>query len=459
MQADDADNPEKTSRNYVAKGFPPDLSPAKPERPLKEMTMKIFVFFTLVLWAVVLAVSLSTGPAQAGDWPQWRGPNRDGHSPDTGLLKTWPKDGPKLLWKQTGMGSGYTNVSVVGDRVYLAGDLGVSCDLIALSAADGKPLWKTKIGKSGSVGPMGYSFAGPRCTPTVGGEEVIAVSQFGAVLCADAATGAEKWRKDCRKDYGGKVPLWGFSAMPLVDGDKVILIPGGSGGDLVALDKKSGEQIWRSKDLTDSVHYSSPILVEIGGVPQIVMLTDANVAGIKAADGKLLWRAARHGSIAVIPTPIYHDGEIYVSSGYGAGCNLFKITAEDGKFSAKEVYANKDMTNHHGGVVLVGKYLYGFSEVKGWVCQDFETGKTKWKKQGIGKGSVSYADGLLYLRSEGDEGTVAIIEASPDGYKELGRFDQPDRSHKQSWPHPVIADGKLYLRDQDELQCYDVKGK
>ncbi|MGA2253832.1 MAG: PQQ-binding-like beta-propeller repeat protein [Thermoguttaceae bacterium] len=410
------------------------------------------------LTAVGLTISLWIIAAIAfGDWPQWRGLNRDGRSSDTGLLKQWPEDGPKLMWLATGLGLGYTNVSVVGGNVFAMGDLGDANYLIAINQADGKILWKTKVGKSGAPGWGG--FIGPRCTPTVDNDLVFAVGQFGEVLCANAATGDEIWRKDYGKDFGAQRPEWGFAGMPLVDGDKVILVPGGKQGDLVALNKKTGKLIWRSKELNDSIHYSSPILVEIGGVPQIIQLTDASVAGIQASDGHLLWRAARKGSVAVIPTPIYHDGQVYVSSGYGAGCNLFKITADDGKFSAKQVYANKDMANHHGGVVRVGKDLYGFSDGKGWVCQDFETGEIVWHKQGIGKGSLAYADGLLYLRAEAGKGTVAIIEPSADGYKELGHFDPPDRSDKNSWPHPVITGGRLYLRDQDVLQCYDVQGK
>ncbi len=418
--------------------------------------MKMFVspryaFLMVVGFLVSLSISV---PTAFGDWPQWRGPHRDGHSSDTGLLKQWPEGGPKLVWKAAGLGIGYAGVSVVGDRLFTIGDANY---LIAINRADGAIVWKTKVGKSGAPGWGG--FAGPRCTPTVDDNRVFAVGQYGQVLCADAATGAEIWRKDYAKDFDGPLPEWGFCGMPLVDGDKVILVPGGKGGDLVALNKKTGETIWRSEELTDSIHYSSPILIEIGGVRQIVQLTVASVAGIRASDGKLLWRAARKGETAVIPTPIYHDGQVYVSSGYGVGCNLFKITADDGKFSAEESYANKVMTNHHGGVVLVGKYLYGFSEGKGWTCQDLETGKAVWQKHGIGKGSLVYADGLLYLRAEGGAGTVAIIKASPDGYKELSRFDPPDRSEKNSWPHPVVTGRRLYLRDQDVLQCYDVRGK
>jgi outer membrane protein assembly factor BamB len=229
---------------------------------------------------------------------------------------------------------------------------------------------------------------------------------------------------------------------------------------LAALNKKTGELIWQSKEFTDSIHYSSPIVAEIGGVRQYIQLTDASVAGIAAHDGRMLWRAVRQGRTAVIPTPIYYDGYVYVTSGYGAGCNLFKVATADGKWTAEPVYDNKVMANHHGGVVLVGKYLYGHSDSKGWTCQDFETGKAVWQeKNKLGKGSLVYADGMLYLRAEGDKGTVALIEATADGYREKGRFDQPDRSDKNSWPHPVVIDGRLYLRDQDVLLCYDVRGE
>jgi outer membrane protein assembly factor BamB len=327
-----------------------------------------------------------------------------------------------------------------------------------MNRADGQPLWTAKVGKAGAPGWGG--FAGPRCTPTVDGDLVFAVGQYGEVACVDAVSGKENWRKNYEKDFGGQLPEWGYCGMPLVDGDRVILVPGGQRGNLAALNKKTGELIWQSKEFTDSIHYSSPIVAEIGGVRQYIQLTDASVAGIAAADGRLLWRAARKGSTAVIPTPIYHDGNVYVTSGYGAGCNLFKITTADGKFSAVESYANRIMTNHHGGAVLVGKHLYGFSDNKGWTCQDFESGKALWKdKDKLGKGSIVYADGMFYLRAEDGKGTVALIEATPEGYREKGRFDQPDRSDKNSWPHPVVAGGRLYLRDQDVLLCYDVEAK
>jgi outer membrane protein assembly factor BamB len=238
-----------------------------------------------------------------------------------------------------------------------------------------------------------------------------------------------------------------------------VITPGGAEGAIVALDEKTGAVLWRSKGFTDSPHYSSIIIEEIGGVRQYIQLTAQSVAGVAATDGKVLWQAPRPGRVAVIPTPICSDGFVYVTSGYGVGCNLFKVSVAGAKFSAEEVYANKVMANHHGGVIKVGDYVYGYSEGKGWTCQDFKSGEAKWEeKEKFGKGAIAYADGHFYLRSE-DKGTVALIDAAPDGYHERGRFEQPDRRKDKAWPHPVISGGKLYLRDQDVLLCYDLKAK
>jgi outer membrane protein assembly factor BamB len=259
--------------------------------------------FTFVTGVVVLGLLSVNAVGATSDWPQWRGPNRDGHSPDVGLLERWPAGGPKLLWKAAGLGAGYTSVSVVGDRLFAMGENDKTNFVVALDRTDGKILWKAHVGKAGAPGWGG--FAGPRCTPTVDGDLVFAVGQYGEAVCVDAATGKERWRKSYLKDFGGKVPEWGFVGMPLVDGENVILAPGGRRGDLVALRKETGELVWQSKGLTDGIHYSSSIVVEIGGVRQYIQLTDASVAGIAAADGRLLWRAPRQGRTAVIPTPIY----------------------------------------------------------------------------------------------------------------------------------------------------------
>ena len=399
-----------------------------------------------------------TASAAPGDWPQWRGPNRDDISTETNLLKEWPADGPSLVWKGTGLGNGFSTVSVADGRIFTIGDQAAASFVVALNVSDGKVVWSAKLGKPGAPGWGG--FEGPRSTPTVSGYFVVAVGQWGEMVCPETATGKERWRKDYTKDFGGSRPEWGFAESPLADGDKIVFTPGGEQGAIVALNKNTGAVVWRSTQFNDPAHYSSLIAADINGVRQYIQLTAASVVGVSASEGKLLWRAHRKGETAVIPTPVYSDGFVYVTSSYGTGCNLFKISAADGKFAAEQVYANKVMVNHHGGVVKVGDFIYGYSDGKGWTCQDFKTGTAKWQnKEKLGKGSLVCADGQLYLRQEDKAGTVALIDASPDGYKEHGRFNPPNRTEKQSWPHPVIAGGKLYLRDQDVLLCYDIQAK
>ena len=405
--------------------------------------------------ALVLSLA-SVALAVPADWPQFRGPNRDGTSAETGLLKDVPPGGPPLVWKATGLGIGYASVSVVGNRIYTIGEDTNASSVFALDTASGKQVWAAKLGKSGAPGRP--AFEGPRATPTVAGDLVFAVGQWGELVCLEAATGKELWRKDYEKDFGGKLPHWGFAESPLVDGDKVVVTPGGAEGAVVALNQKTGAVIWRSQEFTDSPHYSSLIVAEIGKVRQYIQLTAESVVGVAAADGKLLWQAPRKGKTAVIPTPIYSDGYVYVTSSYGVGCNLFKVTAAGGKFTAEEVYANKVLGNKQGGVVKLGAFVYGHADDTGWTCQDFKTGTAKWQSKTPGKGSLIYADGRCYLRAE-DKGTMVLIEATPDGFKEHGSFDQPSRSDKKAWPYPVIAAGKLYLRDMDVLLCYDVKAK
>lgn len=402
------------------------------------------------------AAILATAPLYAGDWPQWRGPNRDGKSSDTGLLKQWPAGGPVLAWKATGLGAGYSGVAVVGDRIYTMGDRDDGSFVIALSnGKDAKVLWSAKVGQPGA--PGWGNFAGPRCTPTITDGLVFAVDQWGELVCVNADDGKEKWRKNYETDFGAKRPEWGFSESPLVDGDRVIVYPGGSQGGMVALDKQSGKTLWTSKDFTDGAQYSSVQRVEIGGEAQYLQLTMANLVAISPKDGSVLWKAARKGATAVIPTPIVDGDYVYVTSSYGTGCNLFKVSHSDGKFSAEQVYANKTMANHHGGVIKVGDMVYGYSEGKGLVCQNFKSGALVWSERNAAKkGSISFADGVFYCREE-DSGDVLLVPASETAFSEKGRIKQPSRSSLKAWPHPTIANGFLYLRDQDVLLCYAVK--
>ena len=413
-------------------------------------TARIFGLFAFVF--IISVAGLAEATEGTLDWHQWRGPNRDGVSAETGLLKQWPAQGPELAWKVSGLGGGYSGISVADGRIYTMGDGPDGCNLEALDVAGGKPIWSTKIGAPGGGG----GYPGPRCTPTVDGGMIYALGQFGDLVCVDVASGKERWHKNLKKDFAGVMMSgWGYAESPLVDGNNVICTPGGAQGTLAALNKTSGELVWRSKEFTDKAAYASLIVEEIGGVRQYIQLTDASVAGISAADGRLLWKAPRVGATAVIPTPVFFDNQVFVTSGYGIGCNLFKIAATGGQFTAEQVYANKNLVNHHGGVVLVDGYIYGTGDPL--TCLELNTGKVMWKNPCVGKGSVTCADGHLYVRSEG--GPVALVEVSSKGYVEKGRFNQPERSDKNSWPHPVIVGGKLYLRDQDKLFCYDVKAK
>jgi outer membrane protein assembly factor BamB len=408
--------------------------------------------------AVVLVLSFF---ALAADWPQFRGPDRTDVSQETGLLKQWPKDGPKLLWTFENAGIGFSGPAIVGDRLYTMGARGADEFVFALDAKTGKELWSLKVGP---LYTNGWG-DGPRATPTVDGDVLYALGANGDLVCAESATGKKRWQVHYVNDLGGRVPDWGFCESVLIDGNHVICTPGGDKGTLAALDKKTGKTVWRSADLKDGAAYSSIIAVEVGGLRQYVQMTDGGVVGVAAKDGRLLWSSelAQNGT-AIVPTPIFHDNHVYVASGYGAGGGLLKLTTAQDKTSAEKVWANKLMVNHHGGVLRVGEHVYGYSDNRGWVCQEFRTGKAAWAEKGkLGKGSLTCADGRLYLYDE-DNGVCALIAASPMGWSEHGRFKIPretklDRKSGGIWTHPVVANGRLYLRDQDLLFCFEVQAR
>jgi outer membrane protein assembly factor BamB len=393
-----------------------------------------------------------------GDWPQWRGPHRDGVSAESGLLRTWQEGGPKLLWTFDRAGCGYSAPAVVSGKIFLPGARGSGEFLVALDAATGEELGEAVIG---------HTFQndwgdGPRGTPTVDSGRVYALGGSGDLACVEPATGAVVWRRNIYRDFDGTVPFWGCTESPLADGDHVLCTPGGAHGAVIALSKFTGEPVWRCTALQDAAGFSSLMTAEVGGVRQYVQMTMESVSGVAAADGRLLWRFSRDRTPAPVPTPIVRDDRVYVTSGYGAGCVLLKLSPTAGGTTAESVYANKVMKNHHGGVVLVGDYIYGYSDNLGWTCQDFHTGKRVWnEKKKLGKGCVTAADGMLYCYEE-EEGIVCLVEASPKGWREHGRFTIPQqtanpRKQGKIWTHPVIADGKLYLRDQEMLFCYEIK--
>ncbi len=403
---------------------------------------------------VLSALALVSAHGAGGDWPQWRGPDRTDVSTEKGLLKKWPDGGPNQVWLFKDAGLGYSGYSIVGGKLFTMGIRNGGEELIAVDATKGTELWSARMGEM----LKNQWGDGPRGTPTVDGDHVYALSGRGDLICAKVADGKIVWQKTMR-EFGGKTPGWGYTESVLVDGDKVVCTPGGDNGTIIALDKKTGETIWQSKDFKDEAQYASIIAAEPHGSRQYIQLTKKHVVGVDAENGKLLWSVDFPGETAVIPTPIFHDGQIYVTAGYKVGCLSFRLGKDN---SVTELYSNKVMVNHHGGVILVNGYLYGHSDSSGWVCQDFKTGEQVWaEKEALGKGAVAYADGMLYCLAEND-GTLALVEASPKGWKEHSRFKlDPQTTQRSSrgkvWTHPVVVGGKLYLRDQELLSCYDVK--
>lgn len=387
--------------------------------------------------------------AAEGEWPQYRGPNRDNISTDKGLLDSWPADGPKLAWKQTGLGQGYSSVAIADGKLFTMGNRGNDEMLLAFNVSTGEPLWATKTGRAYHDG----TGDGPRGTPTVDQDRVYALGANGDLVCVGEEKGEIVWQKNILKEFGGNNITWGISESVLIDEDKLICSPGGKQGTIVALNKLTGQPVWTANvQGSPQAAYSSPIAVEFGGVRQYVNFVHTSVVSVSAKDGTPLWgfRQSANG-IANCSTPLYSNGSLYTSSGYGEGAASFKL-APGGKASV--AYSNKDLDNHHGGMVLLDGHVYGFGE-QALKCIDLKTGKEKWKNRSVGKGSVTYADGHLYLRSE--RGPVALAVASPDGYEEKGKFEPPTPSGKPSWSHPVVCGGKLFLRDMDTLLVYDVK--
>ncbi|MBW3541319.1 MAG: PQQ-like beta-propeller repeat protein [Planctomycetes bacterium] len=386
-------------------------------------------------------------------WSQFRGPNRENLSPETGLLDTWPSEGPPLAWIARGMGEGYATVAIDRGLVISMGNVGADESVVAVRLEDGRPAWTTRIAGASRLSAGN----GPRCTPTIDGERLYALGGNGDLACLETATGRMVWQKNILQKFGGRNISWGICESPLIDGEKLICTPGGSRGTVVALDKSDGRTIWTCQlPGNPAASYASPIIAAPGGVRQYVLFTSKVVAGVRAEDGHGMWMddASANGT-ANCSTPLFYRDHVFSASGYGTGGALVKLTSSRGNTTAARVYATKEMKNHHGGMVIIDGFLYGSNDPGVLTCIELLSGDVKWRDRSVGKGSVTFADGDIYLRSE--SGPVALVEASPRGYREKGRFNQPQRSGANAWPHPVVAEGRLFLRDQDVLLCYDVK--
>jgi outer membrane protein assembly factor BamB len=437
---------------------------------------------------VLLSATAFAGQTGSFDWPQWQGPDRNAISKERGLLQEWPKEGPPLAWKVKGLGGGYSAPSIAAGRIFGMSNRGDDEVVWALSEADGKTLWVTRLGPAVRQGrPQGRE--GPGCTPTVDGERLYVLGLGGDLACLKVQDGKIVWQRSLTQDFGGSAPTWSYRESPLVDGAKVICTPDGPDATLAALDKLTGKTIWKSKVPGGAgggargpggfgrgrggfggsgAGYASAIAFDFEGQREYVQLTGKALVGVAASDGKFLWRYDRPANRMGIncSTPLYQDGLVFAASAYGAGGGLVKLSKDaKGGVKAEEVYSTPKMQNHHGGMILLDGCLYGANggnEGGYLICLDFKTGKVLWDERASGqrrapKGSVILADGRLYYRTE--NGTMLLIEPNPKEYIERGRFQQPDQSNAPAWAHPVIANGKLYLRDQDVLLCYDVKAK
>ncbi|MCB1229400.1 MAG: PQQ-binding-like beta-propeller repeat protein [Verrucomicrobiae bacterium] len=406
----------------------------------------------------------SSKPVNNGtDWPQWRGADRSDIAPGDGIMDKWPADGPKQLWVYSDAGMGYSSFSVVGGKLFTMGTREQDLCVICVNTEDGKEVWSTKIGEDDEKGYNAGWGNGPRSTPTFSDGMIYALGPKGTLACLSAEDGKEKWSKNLESDFGGKPGGWGFAESPLIDGDKVVMAPGGKDAGIVALNKETGATIWKADDVTPgNAEYASIIPTEMNGKRQYVRLFAQELVSVDAETGDVLWKSEWPGKTAVIPTPIVDGNQVYVTSGYGVGCKLVEIGEDN---LAKDLWENKEMKNHHGGVVKIGDHVYGFSDGGGLICQDWTSGDMVWNEKGAGKlikgATIGVGDQLICLNE--DDGTVSLVDATPKGFELHGQFEISPKSENRNpkgkiWTHPVVVDGKLFLRDQEHIVAYDVKG-
>lgn len=403
-----------------------------------ERTLLLALAWTL-WWAAI-------EPARAADWPQWRGPQHDGISRETGLLPKWPASGPSELWR-VALGGGFSAVSVVGDRAFTMYGSPEGEFAVAIDSGSGKILWKIRCGDlyKNSYGD------GPRATPSVDEGRVYTLSGKGSLLCLDASSGKQLWGFSLPEKFAGEPPEYGFSASPLVVGKMLVVVVGaGKGRSLAALDKTTGNVIWTSLD--DKPGYSTPLAIEVDGLPQLVVLMGEALVSVSPQDGHEYWRHPwKTEQDANVAAPIFSHDRLFISTGFGTGCGLFELSAKNGKAEAKLLWANKNMENYFGSSILIDGQLYGFKKTI-LTCIDFETGQTHWKQRGFNQGCVLAADGKLIIY--GERATLALAEVSSAHYREISKAKVLD---DQTWTIPTLADGRLYVRNQKELVCLNVK--
>ncbi len=408
--------------------------------------------------------SSATIATSTSDWPQWRGPQRDGISRESGLLKQWPAGGPKLLWQVNDIGDGFSTPAVAGTRIYLMSNRGMENEFVqALSTQDGKTIWTTRVGNVGNP-KQDPPFPKARSTPTVDGDLLYALGSDGDFACLEAKNGKIRWQKNLRKEFGGQPGEWAYAESPLIDGDVVVVTPGGAQATMVALNKKTGGVIWKSAvPEGDSAEYTSAIVVQGGGRKQYVQYLKKGLVGIDAKTGQFLWR---YKDVAKGPAQYFSPvarGEYVYGGALGIGGGMVRLKPDGDGVAAEQVYFERGLPNGIGGAVVVGDTLYGTETRQTLVAVEFSTGKIKWKMEEFGPSSVAYADGHLYLHDQ--NGDFVLVEATPQEFREKGRFTPPNQPQRKqegqfrerAFAYPVIANGRLYIRDLGSMWVYDIK--
>lgn len=422
-------------------------------------------FFVLGCMTILVAEPKSDGDNR-NDWPQWQGPHRDSISSETGLLTKWPDNGPPLAWKTDNLGLGFSAPVIAAGKIYGMGRRNGQEGIWALDEATGKELWFTSFGRAPSGKEVDHN-DGPRASVTVDGDLLFGLTCLGDLACLDMS-GKIVWQTSFKENLNGKMmSVWGFSESPLVDGEKLIVTPGGDQNTMVAFNKKNGSIIWRASIKEGGgAGYASPVVMTIGNKKMYVTFLKNCLVAVDADDGNELWRYAKvAGRVANIPTPIVLGDTIFCTTGYtgsNGGSALLKIVPDGNKFKAQELWYHnaREFMNHHGGVVHLNGYFYGgHGQNQGFLtCLDEKTGKIMYQdKKPAGKGSaaVVYADGHLYYRYQ--DGMMVLVKVNPEKDEVISKFKLPFESGKESWPHPVICNGKLYIRDMDVLMCFNVK--
>jgi outer membrane protein assembly factor BamB len=382
-------------------------------------------------------------------WPRFHGPNGDNLSTETGLLKEWPEEGPELVWSTKGIGHGFSSVSIADGMIYTDGNIDDKTKITALDM-QGNILWQVDNGAAWT-----RDHPGTRGTPTLDGDRLYHESPVGQLVCLDAESGRQVWTLNILEEFGAQNIKWALAESIVIDGNNLICCPGGPKASVVALDKATGSTVWTAESTNEQTSYATPAVAECGGLRMILTMNAKALLGVNADNGELLFRYPHETRYDVhATTPIYHDGQIFISSGYGSGSEMLKLSVQGQEASVEQLWEYKELDNHHGGVILLDGYIYGTSSRGKWICLDWDTGDMAYSESGVGKGSLTYADGMLYTFSENRQ--MGLVEATPAGHKVISQFELPSGGSGKSWAHPVVCGRRLYLRHSDQLSAYDV---